>query len=578
MKRLFSLLLAICLIAGMAIPARAAEELENKVSPEEPMEEIVTVSTLDELIAAIESAADGGVIAVTQKITISGETILCDKDITIARSADFVSGDMFSIVGCTISGLRFKETLTTPDQHRGTSIMVVSGGQETVFENCIFDGNGAAMGIEVFGYPSTCYVRFNNCEFMNCDYGAVCGNSYTDITTYNCYIHDNYSTVARGALHSSGALTVVESMIVRNTAVAGAGVNCSGSLTITNCQIKNNIATNENDKVAVDVFSTGTWSITDAAHEEAGYYDVTTGLKVELPIAESTDIAKLIYLSDDDAAEYFAPAPAPDDTELPGEDTNTPETGEDDPDESDEDSKPETPSEEPQQPQTPGGTDPDDEQNQPNEPPVTPQEPSDNSDDDEDDYTPPASHRPVYRPSKPAVTFPEPEPAPALACGDVAIDVSRSVILEGYGDGQLHLEDTLSRAQMATIIYRLLDADSIKKYDTSEAAFVDVPADAWYFRYVTAIAKAGVVCGIGDSQYNPDGKLTWAQIITVLTRFVEAEEYNLQTLEYDGWALPAVETAVALGWIEDSNTIDLNKAITRGEFVAFVNSVIEKYR
>lgn len=578
MKRLFSMLLAICLIVGAAIPAYATDETENDVSSTENRAEPITVASAEELIAAIEVADDGDTIAVTQKIVVTGVTISCDKDVTIIRSPDFTNGDMLSFIGATVCGLKFKETLSSSEPSSDNRMIMVSGEKETIFENCVFDGSRASMGVEVFGYPKTCHVKFKNCELMNCFQSAICGNPYSAITIENSNIHDTYAITARGALHSSGALTVVESVVTHNTAVAGSGVNCSGHLVITDCLIKDNIATNEYEKVAVDVFCTGTWSITDAAHEEAGYYDVTTGLKVELPIAESTDIAKLIYLSDDDATEYFAPAPAPDGTELPGEDTNTPEAGDDDPDEIDENSKPETPSEEPQQPQTPGGTDPDDEQNQPNEPPVTPQEPSDDSDADEDDYTPPASHRPVYRPSKPVVTFPEPEPAPALVCGDAVIDVSRSVILEGYGDGQLHLEDTLSRAQMATIMYRLLDADSIKKCDTGEAVFVDVPADAWYFRYVTTIAKAGVVCGIGNDQYNPDGKLTWAQIITVLTRFVEAEEYSLQTLEYDGWALSAVETAVALGWIEDSNTIDLNKAITRGEFVAFVNSVIEKYR
>lgn len=573
MKRLFSMLLAICLIVGAAIPAYATEETEGDVSSTENRAEPVTVASVEELIAAIEVADNGDTIALTQTILIDGESISTEKNITIVRADSFSSGYMLSIKAGRVAGLDFSGTGDKTD------IVLISGQlQEVYFEDCLFDGGNAGLALNIFAPLQPACVKIVGCEFRNCYGGAVKAKANTDVTLDNCFVHDTYAIDASGAIQSAGQLTLKECIVVQNTSVANAGVRCEGTLKISNCNIKDNITTNSDAgaKVAVDIYSTGTWSITDDAHEGAGYYDVTTGLKVELPIAESTDIAKLIYLSDEDAAEYFAPAPAPDDTELPGEDTITPETDEDDSDESDEDSKPETPSEEPQQPQTPEGTDPDDEQNQPNEPSVTPQEPSDDSDDDEDDYIPPAPHRPVYRPSRPVVTIPE--PAPALVCGDAAIDVSRSVILEGYGDGQLHLEDTLSRAQMATIIYRLLNADSIKKCDTGEAVFVDVPADAWYFRYVTTIAKAGVVCGIGNDQYNPDGKLTWAQIITVLTRFVEAEEYRLQTLEYDGWALPAVETAVALGWIEDSNTIDLNKAITRGEFVAFVNSVIEKYR
>lgn len=331
-----------------------------------------------------------------------------------------------------------------------------------------------------------------------------------------------------------------------------------------------------------------------------GYYDVTTGTKIELPVADSTDIAKLIYLSDDEAAEYFAPAPNPDDnTDIPSEDDSIPHEGEEDPAEGNDtedntDDETETPPvKEPQAPESEDNiTNPDGEQSQtdaPSEedkdipieeetPPASPQEPPESDDDDEGNYTTPTPHRPVYRPSKPIVTIPEPEPAPALVCGDAVIDTSRSVILEGYGDGLLHLEDNLTRAQMATIIYRLLDAESIEMYDDADSAFDDVASDAWYCRYVSTIARAGIVCGTGNGNYSPDAPLTWGHIITVLSRFVEPEDYELQNISYDGWALQPIKTAVALGWLEDSPAVDPDNLITRGEFMSFVNSVLETYR
>ena len=75
-----------------------------------------------------------------------------------------------------------------------------------------------------------------------------------------------------------------------------------------------------------------------------------------------------------------------------------------------------------------------------------------------------------------------------------------------------------------------------------------------------------------------DSPATWAQILTVLGRFVEPQELPLQHIQYDGWARSAIETAVALGWIEDSAEIDPNAVITRGDAVTLINTVLMQYK
>ena len=72
--------------------------------------------------------------------------------------------------------------------------------------------------------------------------------------------------------------------------------------------------------------------------------------------------------------------------------------------------------------------------------------------------------------------------------------------------------------------------------------------------------------------------MTWAQTITILSRFVEQQDYELQHIQYDGWALNAVQTAVALGWIEDSAEFNPDAIISRGELVQLVNSVLAMYQ
>ena len=268
-----------------------------------------------------------------------------------------------------------------------------------------------------------------------------------------------------------------------------------------------------------DISNHGSMSLAESSGDRL-LYNAATGEQLSLPLSEYTDTATLLFLTEQEAADRFKPAPAPAPEPTP-------------------------------------------------EPTPTP--------DNDDDDTPPVS-RPS-RPSRPAVSKPKPTaPAPALVCGNAVLDTSRSVVLQGYGDGLLHLEDSLTRAQMATILYRLLEEKSIAEYEAAEAAFTDVPADMWCSRYISTIAKAGIVAGVGNGCFYPNDKLTWAQILTVLSRFTEPKACALQHIQYDGWAVEAVQTAVALGWIEDSADFAPNAIISRGEFMQLVNGVLTLYR
>ena len=293
------------------------------------------------------------------------------------------------------------------------------------------------------------------------------------------------------------------------------GIMNSGTLAVRASEIYGNGSS--------DISNHGSMSLAESSGDRL-LYNAATGEPLSLPLSEYTDTATLLFLTEQEATDRFKPAPEP-----------TPEP----------------------------------------EPTPTPTPTPDDSDNDDDD-TPPVS-RPS-RPSRPAASKPKPTPAPALVCGNAVIDLSRSVVLQGYGDGLLHLEDSLTRAQMATILYRLLEEKSIAEYEAAEAAFTDVPADMWCSRYVSTIAKAGIVAGVGNGCFYPNDKLTWAQILTVLSRFTEPKACALQHIQYDGWAVEAVQTAVALGWIEDSADFAPNAIISRGDFMQLVNGVLTLYR
>lgn len=491
MKRVLSVLLSLTVLLCLSVTTFAAEVEESQPS-------VRTVHTLDELKAALDTAADGDSIAIADCIVISDETVSTDKAVTLVRSDGF-TGDLFSL-GSNGGLCGFAIEDMTADF--ANTVTVAVDTENAVIERCSFSGSSEHFVMFI--------VACGNAEITDCTFQTNGGLALSvpmpaaAVTVRSCTMTDLTPPDGESAIANSGMLTLEQSKVYGNTG----GIVNNGTLTVRASEIHGNGNS--------DITNRGQLNLAESSGER-GVYHAATGEQLSLPLSEYADTATLLFLTEQEAADRFKPAPAP----VP--------------------------------------------------------EPTPTPDNDDDDDTPPVS-RPS-RPSRPAVSKPKPTaPAPALVCGNAVLDTSRSVVLQGYGDGLLHLEDSLTRAQMATILYRLLDEKSIAEYETAEAAFTDVPADMWCSRYVSTIAKAGIVAGVGNGSFYPNGKLTWAQILTVLSRFTEPKACTLQHIQYDGWAVEAVQTAVALGWIEDSADFDPNAIISRGDFVKLVNGVLALYR
>lgn len=552
MRRTLSILLVLALMLSTVTSAFAADDIEGGEQPQESKNQTtVTVSTLEELETAIATAKDGDTIAISKSIKLNNVSLVTDKDITLVPADNSISM-LFSMgKDSELSGFTIL-----------TNILAIyienTQDGEIVIENCNFIGN--ANDYNNFMNIFAGNVRIADSSFENGKDIAINISFSSVVTVERCSFIGNTTIMQGAGIHNMGECYVEASSFTNNTAGVGGGIYNSGTMVINGCIYSGNKST---DTIGQDVVSEGTLSITDNPQDGAGFYEESTGEKLSLPIADYTSTARLIYLTDEQAAEYFA-------SKVPEEPTPD-DTGDDEQDGG------ETPTEPPATPSEPpnddNGDDTPDDQQPPSEPQDQPND-DDNADIPEDDNEPEIIYRPVYVYIE---RNPEPE-EPSFVCGDAVIDVSRSVKLEGYDDGLLHLEDGLTRAQFMTILYRLLDEETIERYESTDTIFADVAPDAWYCRYVSTIANAGIVCGTGDGNFDPEAQLTWAHIITILSRFVEQQDYDLQNIQYDGWAADAVETAVALGWIADHAAFNPDAAISRGELAYFVNFVLSLYR
>ena len=194
--------------------------------------------------------------------------------------------------------------------------------------------------------------------------------------------------------------------------------------------------------------------------------------------------------------------------------------------------------------------------------------------------TPPAPTRPSHsghHHSAPNITTQKDETV-KLCAGNAELDPDKPFVLAGYGDGQLHENDPITRAQFAVLLYRSLTDDSKAVLTGSTSVFTDVYKDSWYHDAVSVFASVDVLNGC-NGFFRPNDNLTYGQFITILTRFVDAKTASMPDVSYTAhWAYKNIMTAAAYGWIQDAASVQPDRIVTRGEVVLLVNQIFQSVR
>ena len=152
--------------------------------------------------------------------------------------------------------------------------------------------------------------------------------------------------------------------------------------------------------------------------------------------------------------------------------------------------------------------------------------------------------------------------------------------IKGYPNGSFKPTDTITRAEAATIFYRLLTDATRKAYATSYNTFKDVPATAWYNTAVSTMAKLGIVNGGADGYFRPNDPITRAEIAAMIARCDGAYYTGTSTVfsdTYGHWAAGYIDRAYELGWINGyGTTYAPDRYISRAETVAVLNRVLNR--
>lgn len=118
-------------------------------------------------------------------------------------------------------------------------------------------------------------------------------------------------------------------------------------------------------------------------------------------------------------------------------------------------------------------------------------------------------------------------------------------LVKGMGDGTFGADKTLTRAEAATFVVRLIGLeDAAISAAGSETGFTDVPTDHWASGYIYIAAQKGIVAGMGDGTFEPETELEYAQIVKMI---VVALGYEPQAAEAGEWPGNYISTASNIG-------------------------------
>ena len=170
---------------------------------------------------------------------------------------------------------------------------------------------------------------------------------------------------------------------------------------------------------------------------------------------------------------------------------------------------------------------------------------------------------------------------------DISADYAEAAaVLDGMGvfegvDGSFLPKDNITRAQVATIIYRVATADTAG-YGKDKSGlyatynkFSDMTGAGWASGYIGYAANAEYVKGYPDGTFKPSGNVTGYEVLAMILRVVGYDKNN----EFSGadWALNVAKYAESLGILDNvAKTTDLSAPASRELVAELLFQAIQK--
>ena len=175
--------------------------------------------------------------------------------------------------------------------------------------------------------------------------------------------------------------------------------------------------------------------------------------------------------------------------------------------------------------------------------------------------------------SKPTVDIPD--DVPTGLNGD-----DHYAYIVGYPNGNVEPNGNITRAEVATIFFRLLTEEVRTANSTQSNSLSDVTRGQWFNHAVSTLSSMGIVKGHNDGTFAPNAPITRAEFAAIAARF---DDKNTDTSSKftdiaSHWAKNEIGIAANKGWINGypDGTFRPNQYITRAEAMTLVNRVLNR--
>ena len=192
-----------------------------------------------------------------------------------------------------------------------------------------------------------------------------------------------------------------------------------------------------------------------------------------------------------------------------------------------------------------------------------------------------------HRPSNPTVTIPDDVPSGLDLKNHYGYIIGYPV---DYYTGKPTTDQTkkpvrpegkITRAEVATIYFRMLTDENRAANWNQVSGFSDVKSSAWYNNAISTLTKAGILKGYEDGTFQPNGYITRAEFATIAIRFFSGV-YEGEDLFPDikgHWAEDYINNAANKGLVKgyEDGTFGPDRYITRAEAVTLVNRTLNRH-
>lgn len=159
-------------------------------------------------------------------------------------------------------------------------------------------------------------------------------------------------------------------------------------------------------------------------------------------------------------------------------------------------------------------------------------------------------------------------------------DTDHYAYIVGYEDGTIRPNGHITRAEAATVFFRLLTDKARDANLTDRSPYPDVSAGDWYNKAVATLSRMGILSGYEDGSFRPNATVTRAEFAAMAARFdTEAKPVDTPFTDLTGcWAADEIAKAYGKGWVNGygDNTFRPNGPITRAEAVTLINRVLRR--